>query len=341
MTKVYFKEMKDLDNKELVDSTIYEMLDKIVTENNIKLEKKVPLKVHFGEKGNTTFITPDNFDGVKRYLKDNGIESCYMDTNVLYKGSRTKTKDHIKTAHEHGFTDLDVIIADGDEENPYHEVEINLKQFDKCKIGTKYKDYNQYIVLCHFKGHIKAGIGSAIKQLAMGFASRGGKMHQHSASVPKIKSDACISCETCIDSCPANAIYMDDKAHIDKNKCLGCAACTIKCPVNAITNTWDSDHFNEKLAEYAYAAAKDKTNIYITYVMNITQNCDCSGEAQTPIAENIGILASIDPVALDKAAFDKFKEINNDPHFAILELTLEYAEEIGLGTSKYELINMD
>lgn len=341
MAKVYFKKMSDMDNKQLIDNTVYAMISKLVEENNIELEETVPLKVHFGEKGNDTFITPNNYEGARRYLRDNNIKSCYMDTNVLYKGSRTRTKDHIETAKSHGFTDLDIVIADGDDENQYEEIEVNLKHYDKCKIGTKYRDYNNYIVLCHFKGHISAGIGAAIKQLAMGFASRGGKLHQHANSVPVITESKCIECQACVKKCPANAIYMDNKAKINAKKCIGCAQCTTTCPKDAITNNFDSTDFPEKLAEYAYAASKGKKNIYISFAFNITKLCDCFGEHQDPVAPNIGIFASIDPVAIDRAALDKVQEIKKEKIFNTADKTLKYAEQIGLGTNKYQLINMD
>jgi len=175
MKNVYFKSIANFEDKDLINKTTYEMLEKIVDAEKIKFEGTVPMKVHFGEKGNNTFITTDNFEGIKKYLKENKINTCYIETNVLYKGSRTLTRDHIETAKEHGFTDLDIVIADGDTENAYEEVEINKDFFKKCKIGYKFKDYKNFIVLAHFKGHIAAGFGGAIKQLGMGFASRARK----------------------------------------------------------------------------------------------------------------------------------------------------------------------
>ncbi len=336
MKNVYFKKLEELN--EDVNSIVYEMLNNITRDENIILEGTVPLKVHFGEKGNTTYIKSQYFDGIKKYLKENNNDTCYIETNVLYKGERTNTDTHIKLAKEHGFNDLEIIIADGEDENMYNEIEVNLKNFKSCKIGDKYKNYENFIIISHFKGHGMAGFGGAIKQLAMGFASRGGKLHQHSDSVPVIDSNACISCGICVNKCPVNAIKIEDSAVIDESICVGCASCTPVCPVNAITNSWKTSNFHEKLAEYAYAAQLDKNNIYVQYAFDITSECDCNGSHMMPIAKNIGILVSTDPVAIDQATYDLFKKDNENHKFEVATITLDYAEEIGLGSKEYNLI---
>lgn len=339
MKNVYFKSITDYENKELINNSTYEMLRKIIESEGIELEENTPLKVHFGERGNDTFITPDNFDGIKKYLKEKEINTCYIETNVLYKGSRTYTNDHIETAKEHGFGDLEIVIADGDNDKAYEEVEINKEFFDKCKIGYKFKNYKNYIVLAHAKGHGLAGFGGAIKQLGMGFASRGGKLNQHSDTIPVI-TDECINCGTCENKCPVNAITIEEKAVINPDTCIGCASCSTVCPVSAISNNWGTSNFFEKLAEYAYAAAKDKTNIYFNYVFNITEYCDCSGQHMEIIAPNIGVFASTDAVAIDTATIDKVQEVTKSKIFDKARATLEHSEKIGLGTQNYNIIEM-
>ena len=339
MSKVYFKAFDSLEDVGGINQVSYEMLKRVINEEDVSLDQNVPLKVHFGEPGNDAFIKPHYFDGLKKYLKENNISTCYIETNVLYKGARTYTKDHLKTAADHGFSDLDVIIADGDDEAPYIEVPVNLEFVETCKIGTKFANYNNYIVVAHFKGHGLAGMGGAIKQLAMGFASRGGKLHQHSNMVPLI-DDACVGCGICVAKCPVDAIILEEKAVIDPKTCVGCAACTAACPVDAITNTWDNSGFHEKLAEYAYGAALNKTNIYINYAFNIAKDCDCVGEAQEIVAPDIGIFISTDPVAIDVACIDKVREVTGTELFELAEKTIDHATKIDLGNKEYELIEI-
>lgn len=88
-------------------------LKKIIENEHLVLNKSIPLRVHFGEKGNSTFIMPDNYNGILNYLKDLNVEPFYIETNVLYRGERTTKKGHIKLAINHGFTQIPIVIGDG------------------------------------------------------------------------------------------------------------------------------------------------------------------------------------------------------------------------------------
>jgi len=340
MKTVYFKPIADFADTNSIVNATYDMLKKLKKDEGLKLPETMPLKVHFGEMGNDTYIKPANFAGVKKFLKENNVNTCYIETNVLYMGSRTHTEDHLKTAAAHGFIDLPVVIADADANNPYNEIEINKKYFKTCKIGKCYADYSGFMVLAHFKGHMFAGYGGAIKQLGMGFASRSGKLNQHSQNVPLILKNKCIACGTCVKKCPVNAISLQGKAVIDPKKCIGCAYCSEVCPVAAIENDWGGSNFLEKLAEYAYAAALNKNNIYINFAGDITKECDCMGIHMKPVAKNIGVLVGTDPVAVDTATLDLLDKQENKKMFARGRTTLAYAESIGLGSSKYKLITI-
>ena len=343
MNKVYFKAIDSYSKTQEISNSAGELLKKIVNEEKLDLEKFIPLKVHFGEKGNNTYIKSNNFAGMINYLKEKEIESAFIETNVLYRGERTTREKHIKLALEHGFKELPIIIADGEHGEDFEEVEVNQKNLSKCKIGKEIANKKQIIVISHFKGHVLAGFGGAIKQLGMGCSSRGGKLAQHANSIPKISSSKCIACNACAKKCPENAIVINKKAKIDKVKCVGCASCMAICPNDAISNSWlasISKTFNERLAEYAYAAAKDKNNIYITFAFNITKNCDCEGHSMKPIVDDVGIFASTDPVAIDKACLDMIDKINGKTVFRRGRYTLNYAEKIGLGSKQYELVEI-
>lgn len=340
MSKVYYIKNQGSDYNQLGKDAL-ELLKKVVSETGHRFEKEVPIKVHFGEKGNKTFIPAKCYDEIINYMKEQGVSPSYIETNVLYRGSRTTTELHIETAKAHGFTQIPIIIADGDIGTEYDEIQINKNYINKCKIGKGYGKFKQFIVMSHFKGHIAAGFGGALKQLAMGFAARSGKLEQHSGISPVIDAKKCISCGICMNKCNFHAIQIPDTAVIDESKCIGCAGCIAVCPQGAIKNTWGGEHFLEKLSEYAYGATKNKDIIYITFVHNITEECDCVGATMKAIAGNIGIFAGKDPVALDTACLDLVQKSSGKKLFEIGRSSLIHAEKIGLGTMQYQLVEMN
>ncbi|SES83439.1 DUF362 domain-containing protein [Anaerobranca gottschalkii] len=340
MNKVYYIKNTGTDYQQLGRDAL-RLLKEVIRETKHQFTKEVPIKVHFGEKGNKTFIPAICYDEIIHYLKETGVSPYYIETNVLYRGARTTKEQHIETAKKHGFTQIPIIIADGDIGTDYYEVPIDKEYIKKCKIGKEFSKFPQFIVMSHFKGHGGAGFGGALKQLAMGFASRGGKLEQHSGIAPIVNGDKCISCGLCVDKCDFEAIQIAPKAIIDGEKCVGCAGCIAVCPEGAIKNTWGGSNFFEKLAEYAYGAAKDKDIIYISFVHNITKDCDCVGTAMELIAENIGILAGKDPVALDTACLDLVQKSSGEKLFEKGRATLHHAEKIGLGRMDYQLIEID
>lgn len=348
MNKVYFKAVDSIDKTEEIVKASKILLEELTKNEEVELNSYIPLKVHFGEKGNKTYIQSKNFAGIRDFLNSKDIKSAYIETNVLYKGQRTTRENHINLAKEHGFTELPIIIADGERGEEYKAVEINKKNFKTVKIGKEIAEAKQLIVVSHFKGHMLAGFGGAIKQLGMGCAARGGKLDQHANSRPNISNLRCKACKACINNCPEKAIALKSfglgqKAKIDKEKCVGCAACMAICPHNAISNSWRaslSKNFNERLVEYAYGAQLGKKNIYISFAFNITKGCDCEGHAMKPVVKDLGVLASLDPVAIDQASLDLVDKENGRTVFGRGRYTLEYGEQIGLGSRKYELITL-
>ncbi len=180
MSKVYFIPIDSYSKTAEINKATVKLLEKIQSEEKVlDFKKRVPLKVHFGEDKNTTFIGPANYNGVIDYLKQKKADTIYIETNVLYKGTRTTKQEHLIVAKNHGFTQIPIIIADGEMGEEYELVEINepkIKHFKKFKIGKEIAKAEQMIVIAHFKGHSIAGFGGAIKQLAMGCAARGGKL---------------------------------------------------------------------------------------------------------------------------------------------------------------------
>ena len=340
MINVYFYKTTTDDSSEL-SKIMRKMVETLVEKEGVSLEKKVPIKVHFGEKGNTTYIKAPTYEGVLDYFEEEGVESAFIETNVLYRGSRTNATEHTALAKEHGFIRVPIIIADGEIGEAIWEVPINGKIFDKAYLGKAYGDYDQLLVVAHFKGHSQAGFGGALKQLAMGCASRRGKLAQHSTISPLVNEEKCVSCGICAGACDYNAITIDPVAKIDSDKCVGCAGCIAVCPVEAIRNAWDAEDFLYRVAEYAYAAGKDKKSLYVNLLFNVTELCDCVGKPMDLVAENIGVFVSTDPVALDTACLDALQNNHSEKLFDDGRETLKYVEELGLGQREYNLVEVN
>jgi uncharacterized Fe-S center protein len=319
------------------------------------------LKLHFGERGNTAFVRPLFVKRVANYCERHGAKPFLFDTTALYSGARANAVDHIRTAMEHGFDfGYPILIADGLLGDEKQDVAIKKKHFERASIARLIFSLDSIIAISHFKGHPLTGFGGAIKNIAMGCASKEGKLAMHSTVSPFVERSACTACGLCAGYCPAGAITIDGCACIDAAKCIGCGACIALCPDRAIRIKWDVElrTFQERLAEYCFAVTNVKQNsmMYLNFLMNITPSCDCFPQSDAPIVPDIGVLASQDPVAIDqascdllrqaiglegsklKSAFgkgdDKWKDLYPEVDW---EYGLNYAEEIGIGERRYEL----
>jgi len=292
--KVYFHPLTSKNPQE-IGRIAKELFEKIVKENKIVLEKNLPLKVHPGEPGNTTFIKSAVYDGLIDFLIAKGVKPFFIETNTV-TGQRTNRSSHLKVAKKHGFTRLPMVIADGETGNDQTMVPIkNGKYFKACRIASELANKSQVVVLSHFKGHIAAGFGAALKMLGIGFASRQGKMEIHSRG------------------------FTPEQKTIEWGK---------------RDKLYSVDIFRERMAEYALAAVSNKQYIYLTFAFDMTDNCDCDGEEMKPIYNDLGIFASLDPVAIDKACFDMLENREGKKPFDGADI-FAYAEKLGLGSQKY------
>lgn len=326
------------------------------------------IKLHVGEQGLNTYINPIFVRPVVDSIKEAGGKAFLVDTNTLYSGSRHNSIDHIITAVSHGFgmevTGAPFIVADGLKGKSYRKVKIDLHHVQEAAIANDILDADFMLAFSHFKGHEMAGFGGAIKNIAMGCAAPVGKKEQHAVKL-RVSNKKCIGCGKCIKVCPEQAIAFSDekKACIDKDKCIGCGECMTVCPVKAITLDWDTDikDLLERMTEYAYAALKPKKDkvAFISLVASVTPHCDCVPWSDIPLVADIGFLASTDPVAIDQAALDLVNQqmglpeselgrqvpVGEDKFLALRpqvdgRRTLEYAEELKMGSRKYELIKI-
>lgn len=371
-SKVYFMDFRSRRKKENKQNKLMRLFDAVGASDIIADGDLTAVKIHFGERGGDGFIRPIFVRPIVDKIKEAGGKPFLTDTNTLYSGSRKNSVDHLNTAYEHGFTPLvtgaPILIADGIKSDNFGEVELGLKHFKFARIASDIVNADAMVVMSHFKGHEMAGFGGSIKNIAMGCAPAIGKRDQHSTR-PKVGNEKCIGCEACIKVCPESAIEnIEGKAFIHKEKCIGCGECITVCPVQAIAlDQWGSEarDFIEKMAEYAYGAVKGKKGktVYFNFLMDITPDCDCVPWSDAPIVPDIGILASTDPVAIDKASLDlvnresalKHSMLHDrtgddcecgEDHFKAMrngtygELQISYGESIGLGSSDYELIKL-
>ena len=210
---------------------------------------------------------------------------------------------HKQVAEDHGFT----AIADFDLMDEEGEVEWPMtggSRLDKVIVGSHAENYTDWIILSHFKGHAMAGYGGAIKNVGIGISSPSGKVYVHTAGTQT-----------------SGSIWYDDQ-----------------------------DAWLEALAEMVLGFSNHvgaEHIIYINVMNRLSVDCDCDGNPAEPDMHDIGILASTDPVALDQACIDLVYQAPDSASIvARIERqngihTLEHAEEIGLGSRTYELVNID
>jgi len=306
-----------------------------------KLGKNVAIKVHFGEKGCDTYVNPDLVKEVYKKIISLGKKATLVECNVLYRGERTHASSHVRLAREHGFDFAPIDILDG-------ELVDNFITVNGCKIGGGIRKYDSMVVISHFKGHMAAGFGGALKNLGMGLGSRAGKLAMHSNIKPKIIPNKCTGCGICIEHCNAKAIsIVNGKSQINPELCEGCAMCIAFCSNGAILIPWaseTSEGLQRKIVDYASAVVSlfhDKM-IFINVLENITEECDCMDEKQIPAIKDIGFIAGDNIVAVDKASLD----LANEHGFQKIQrhvnknVQIDYAIEKGFGERDYNLIEI-
>lgn len=278
-----------------------ENLIKLFDALNVKLDKEVAIKLHSGEDGNQNYIKPEFFKPFIDY-----IDGTVVECNTAYEGARNETSKHKELLKKHGWNIFKTDILDGD-----GEIELSIPNglsIKKNYVGKNIEKYNSMIVLSHFKGHPMGGYGGALKQLSIGCASSNGKCYIHSAG-----------------------------------------------KVNSQDVLWDNiasqDDFLESMADAASSVINYfKGNIaYINVMANISVDCDCCKVAEDPCLPDIGMLSSLDPVALDKACLELIYNSNYNGKEHFIERvktrngihTIKSAVKLNLGSTDYELINID
>jgi len=313
----------------------------------LRPKKKVGIKVHFGEQGNDNHLRPEFVRAAAVAASYYNLQPVVIETTALYRGRREEANEHLKLAREHGFTMENVLapleILDGRHGEKSYAVPLDSELVPTARLAHGLRRIRYIINLAHFKGHFVTGFGGVFKNLAMGLAAKAGKLEMHSNSKPRIDPEKCASCGDCVDYCPHDAInYVQYVAQIGRN-CTGCGGCLAVCKQNAIKVKWDaaSESVQLKMVEYARAVLKDRELIHLNFCVNITPNCDCNSQTEKPIAPDIGLFGSVDPVACEQAAWDRLAPKIKGLYPRLRpELLLDTAEGRGLGTRQYRLVKL-
>ncbi len=353
-SKVYFIPVNDSNDVQSVNQKLKILIEESKILDFIHKNYQVAVKLHFGEEGNTGFVRPEHLRLVCDGIISRGANTFLSDANTLYRGKRLNSSGHLKLAYEHGFTKVvtgaDVVIPDDTKKENVVGVEINQKFIKSASLMRVFIDADAIVAVSHFKGHILTGFGGALKNIGMGCASRQGKLAQHCDVAPVVYTEKCIGCGQCQIVCPVKAIHLENKKSVvDSSKCIGCASCLAVCPTMAMFIDFAAgDKVQEKMVEYSLAVLKEKKNKsgFINFAVRINKECDCWGMENPRIAPDVGILASVDPVSIDKASFDLVNKVSGRDIFKAAHpeqdgtKQLKHAREIGLGSLDYELIEL-
>jgi hypothetical protein len=330
---------------------LWEQMDlgRIISRNAL-----VAIKQHFGEKGTTNFVPPAVARAIGQRIRVAGGKPFATDSNTLYNGMRANAVDHLETAREHGFSHetlgFPVIIADGLKGESQVTLDASGQVLRHVFLAGAGYMADAAIVLTHVTGHLAAGLGAAIKNVAMGLAGRAGKLQQHHAAEPIFTKSKCKACGRCARHCPVGAITVKDWAILDLPRCIGCGECYAFCPHGAVGFDWSttSTDLQRKMAEYCLAFQREKSGrvAYLSFITRVTRNCDCLGKREKCLPD-LGVVGSLDPVAVDTAAMDLLNQRHGRDVFGEFwpqcshRTQLEYGQQIGLGSIQYEMIRLD
>ncbi|MDE6094931.1 MAG: DUF362 domain-containing protein [Muribaculaceae bacterium] len=267
----------------------------------------VAVKISTGESEHSNHLRPELIGFL---VQD--VNGTIVECNTAYGGNRSNTAEHRRAIEQRGYGEIaavDIMDEDGSMRIPMQDT----TYFAENLVGKHLSNYDFMINLAHFKGHAMGGFGGVLKNQSIGVASADGKALIHTAGRYSEAADA------------------------------------FKTPENG------QDGFLEAMAGAAQSVHnyfKDRKGIvYINVMNNLSVDCDCDGHPHAPEMKDIGVLASLDPVALDKACLDlvfNHKPSPGDDSRALIQRIdsrhgthiVDYAEQIGLGSKSYELIEL-
>lgn len=293
-----------------------EGLIKIYDALGVETKGKVAVKISTGESMLSNHLRPELIGPLVKKL-DGTLVEC----NTAYGGNRCETGIHRRTIEEHGYN----AIAPVDIMDEEGEIRIPVKDTTWIKydiVGSHIQNYDFMVSLAHFKGHAMGGFGGVLKNQSIGVASSNGKVNIHSAGkAEKANPEG--------DLCAPEGWYESPEKNTPFIEAMAAAAQGV----------------------HDYFMAKNGI-VYIDVMNNISIDCDCDGNPHAPTIQDIGIAASLDPVALDKFCLDKVMNLTNDEINDTKPLIdrinarngtriVFCAEENGLGSTRYKVVELD
>jgi uncharacterized Fe-S center protein len=316
-----------------------------------------------GEYGGSAYLRPPIVRRACDLIKEAGGKPFVTDTTTLYPLGRFTASQYLATAARNGFTEdsvgAPVVIADGEQGCDGEFVEIRRQVSDcslaKIKIARKIFDADSMIVLSHVKGHALSGFGGSIKNVAMGCVTKESKAAQHRVNRGVIDLSKCTGCGQCVEACPFTALSLvEEKIVRDEEKCMDCSHCLYLCPEDVYSMPPQAqERFQISLAHAAAGVLSGFHSkvAFINFVQDVTRLCDCAAPSGSPVVPDIGILASTDVVAVDKASLDliaqskplgKFANVSSPDILGRINGTdslihVRAAQELDLGNMTYQL----
>jgi len=347
------------------------MLEAYPVADAVRRKDVVPVKIHFGSRGAIQTIRPAFVAQVVTALKAVGAHPFVTDT------VRMQGHEYLEVANRNGYNrsalGAPVLLADGIYGNDSVELEAG-EPLGTQSVASAIHDAPSMVVMSHVKGHIQAGFGGAIKHLAMGGVSSHpregswekcrGKSHFLLGTIPQWRgAPPCTLCGVCERHCPMGAIAFEDGRFEVADTCWRCGRCISACPEQALFTPKDDDLFQRALAAQArtvLSTFRPGRVIYVNFLLEMQPECDCMDIADVPMIQNVGILMSGDPVAIDAASLDMAADApllpgsradrliaegyaGRDPFGAVhLKSSwghVRHAAELGLGSLDYEVIS--
>ncbi len=346
------------------------LLKEIDLSRYFERDEWVAIKTHFGSEGAHRIVRPVFLRKIVEAVRSVGAKPFITDT------VRIKGLDYLEVANQNGINHLScgapVVLADG----LYGNDNIMVKAGEilgEIAVASVIYDVPAMVVCSHFKGHINAGFGGAIKNLAMGAVSGShrhcgwkcgrGAMHTIGEGMLIWDKERCALCLQCEEICPLDCIEFENgEFSYDDERCWRCGRCTRVCPEGALVLPGDDELFMRSLAEAASAVLstfKKGKVLYINFLTEIQPECDCMPASEVPVIQDQGILFSDDIVAIEQASLDLITGksplpgslaedmgikqgddiimgLHNKPYI----LQIEEAERLGLGSRSYKLIEM-